>query len=89
MLQTAEVSIVTVLFPGEHGVQTVMEVVRPLGIEAVSPLVERPDQSDVVEIALPDQQAGPPSLAPHLIRLFPEILKEMLGTGVDDRMEGI
>src|SRR5688572_24214834 len=51
----AEIGIVAVALAGEHSMQSMMEVIAPLGVDTVTADLLRADNSRIIEIALGDQ----------------------------------
>src|SRR5581483_12133302 len=78
IVDAPEVLVVAVPLAGEEGVQGVVEVVAPLGIQAVAPERRRADQPRVVQVALGDD-VDPPAepLAGAVYRRGP-LLEERL-----------
>ena len=51
----SKVSVISLAFSGEEGVEAVMEVVAPLGLDSVTARLSRPDHPGVIQIALRDE----------------------------------
>ena len=62
ILEAAEILVVPLPFPGEQGVQGVMKVVGPLGLQPQAAGLRGADDPGVVEVALGDQGQRPPQL---------------------------
>ena len=58
--EVAEVLVVAGALAGQDGVESVVEVVAPGGVEAVAARLHRPHQPGVVEVALGDDEGPPP-----------------------------
>src|SRR5262249_62088720 len=60
--EAPEVRVVAVPFAGEHGMERVMEIVGPLGVEPITARLTRPKEPRVIQIALRHQGQLSPEL---------------------------
>src|SRR5271154_3351995 len=73
----------------EHGKESVMEVIAPLGVDAVASGLTRSDDSRIVEIALGDQDEATPESSGEYCHLRRQLLQKVNGGAVDERVDGI
>jgi hypothetical protein len=66
-----------------------VEVVAPLRVEAVPTGFPRAHETRVVQIALGDQQEPAAEVRLERLDLGRELLEEVDGGGVDDRVDGV
>jgi hypothetical protein len=69
--------------------QAVVEVVAPLGVEAVAAVAGRLEQADVVQITFADEVVLARGLARDLADAFRQFLDEVLGALIVDLVQGV
>src|SRR5258708_2565029 len=86
---SGEVGVIAAVFTGEERMQRVMEVVAPLGVEAVSAVRRVGDDAGVVQVALGDQVEWTiQSLGQVIDRGF-QLRQEMAGAEIEDAVDGV
>ena len=84
-----EVGVVALGLAGERGVQAVVDVVAPLGVQPVAAGLARGDQPRVVEVGLGDQRQRPAQVRRQRLHLDRQLLQQVRGAVVVQRVHGV
>ena len=85
----AEIGVIPLPLAGQQGVQGMVEVVVPLGIEAVAAALGRGNGAHVVEIALGDDLHPPPQGPRLAVNRRGQLLQDVPGAEIEDAVDGI
>ncbi len=84
-----EVRVVALRLAGQRGVQRVMEVVVPLGVQPEAALLAGGDEPRVVEIRFGDQEERPAQVVGERVHGRRQLLQEMHRPGVPQRVHRV
>src|SRR5579863_4040326 len=87
--QTNEVRVITAIFFGKQRMNRMMEVIRPLRIEAVSTVFRVMQEPRIVEIGLRDEMEGPSQAKRKLRDVAFELREKVAGTEIENSVHGI
>ena len=85
----AEVVVVALPLAGQQCVQRVVDVVVPLGVEAVAVGISRGDEPRIVEIGLGDQRERPRQMRGERVHLGRHLFEHVRGAVIHQRVYGI
>ena len=85
----SEIPVIPIPLPRKHGMERMMKIVVPLGIEAVSPLVARGDDSRIIEVAFRYKVYRPPKPPLLPAHRLVEFDKEVAGSQVEHAVNRI
>lgn len=77
--ERAEIRVVAIPLPSQHGVQGMVEVIAPLRVEAIPPDFRGPHNAGIVQVTLRDEDQVAPEVRGEGVHLGRELFEEVHG----------
>jgi hypothetical protein len=89
LFDLSKVLVISISFSGEKRMKAVVQIVIPLGIQSIASFLGRIDDPDVVKIAFGDHPNRTTQFLYLLVNGFPDFVQDVLGTKIEDAMDGV